>query len=57
MPYDNIDTIDNTKEPHKEVSHPIFLCYAVVSTLHVPFLIDFSCTIFKVFLIKDLYHD
>ena len=46
-----------TKEPHKEVSHPIFLCYTAASTLRVSFLIDFSCAIFKMFLIKNLYHD
>ena len=30
------------KEPHKEVSHPIYLCYATARTLRVPFPIDFS---------------
>ena len=44
--------VNYTKETHKEVSRPsIFLCYAAESTLHVPFPIDSSCAISKVFLI------
>ena len=45
------------KEPHKEMSSPIFLCYAAASTLRVPFLIDFSCAISQVFLIKSCHQD
>ena len=42
-----ITSMYHIKDPHKEVSHPMFLCYATASTLHVPFLIDFSCAILK----------
>ena len=36
------------------MKHPILLCYAAASPLRVPFPIDFSCAILKVFLIEDL---
>ena len=47
----------DSKEPHKEVTHSIFLCSTAGSTLHVPFPIDFSCAISKVFLIENFHHD
>ena len=36
----------------KSLCYPIFLCYSAASPLRVPFLTDFSCAIFEVFLIK-----
>ena len=36
------------------MKHPISLCYASASPFCVPFPIDFSCAILKVFFIEDL---
>ena len=63
MPKDQCFTSVETQESQQpwygqgeEVSRPIFLCYAAASPLRVPFPIDFSCAISKVFLIYNLYH-